>query len=127
MNFVDEFVIPRDEWLRGEGPDKSFLHRVEDGKECCVGIYLKACGVPIRALTGIADAVYLCDDDDEIDFPDDLSWMLDGSDIGDLYSNNDCVDSEYTESRREEDIASLFADNGIKVTFVDSLSTKSVE
>lgn len=43
-------VIDRSIWLRGEGEDESRLLRVADGKMCCVGIYLAACGVPSSQL-----------------------------------------------------------------------------
>ena len=40
-----KLTIDRNVWLRGEGNGVSFLLREVDRKMCCVGIYLKACGI----------------------------------------------------------------------------------
>src|SRR5271166_1340196 len=34
-----ELIIERDKWLRGEGYERSFLLREEDGKMCCLGFF----------------------------------------------------------------------------------------
>ena len=40
------FTIDRSIWLRGEGSEHSRLLRPHDNKMCCVGICLRALGVP---------------------------------------------------------------------------------
>lgn len=39
-----KLTIPRSQWLRGEGGSSSWLLRPSDGKLCCLGHALRACG-----------------------------------------------------------------------------------
>src|ERR1041384_6869017 len=53
MGELKAFTITRSEWLRGEGPDCSYLHRASDDKECCLGQFLRRVhGVPAAQLLG---------------------------------------------------------------------------
>lgn len=49
---LKKLTIDRKVWLRGEGEGE--LLRASDGKMCCLGIYLKACGKAPRTLLGKA-------------------------------------------------------------------------
>lgn len=61
---VKELVIDRKIWLRAKREDAkkwklgdatgSYLLREQDGKRCCLGIYLAACGVPDVLLEAVA-------------------------------------------------------------------------
>ncbi len=112
---VKSFVISMKEWLRGQ-PGDSFLLR-DDGQRCCVGIYLKACGVPeerlelVQAAAGVAEVSGIPD------------WMLEAvshcgvrSAIGQLYWTNDHGSDD---AERKAAITAQFAAKGITVTFVD--------
>lgn len=109
MNDVKAFVIPRSKWLRGQGNLESFLYRPSDGKQCCVGIYLSACGTPLSSLTGHKEA----------HGPDLPLWMHAGEAIAllELYESND--NRSLSEPEREAEIAEGFAKQGIAVTFTD--------
>lgn len=119
MTPVTEFVISRKKWLCGEGSSASVLFRPEDQKQCCVGIYLSACGVDNETLSKRSAARLL-----------GLSklpkWMTEENDgeiqdrfsvIGYLYATND--ERGTPDFERESRIAELFARNGVTVSFED--------
>lgn len=114
-------IINRAEWLRGEGPDDSFLLRTKDNKRCCVGIYLRELGVPDSVLSGMGAA----DQPRVADKLDPEHWLLsDDHTATELYDTNDTEiqpDSDdpiyRDESEREAKIARLFAKHGVFVTF----------
>lgn len=107
-----KLTIDRSIWLRGEGVDVSYLRRSPgDGKMCCVGIYLQACGVPPAKLDGMRSAVQVR----EL-LPDEAKWLVrgdcNGLGVGDLYQTNDT-------SADEARIARLFAyHGGVEVKFI---------
>jgi hypothetical protein len=108
-----EFVIRRSVWLRGEGPMNSMLLRPSDGKQCCVGIYLSACGVPNEALEHRPNATSVTTVKDLIP-----TWLLVSSiTVNWLYRRNDAP--YLHDGDREAGIQHLFAEAGVKVTFVD--------
>jgi hypothetical protein len=134
---VTEFVIDRSKWLRGEGGELSRLLRKSDQKQCCVGMYLTACGVPFENIEEVSVGSELWDmwkdmGFKEEDFPDWLKeeledqWdTIDGrerlvrpkSDSFRLYTENDTPHT--TEEERELFIAAMFAKYGVKVTFIN--------
>ncbi len=137
VKLVSEFVIDRNKWLRGEGGDRSRLLRKSDEKQCCVGMYFAACGVPFENIEEVSVGSELWDMWMDMgfkaeDFPDWLAeeleeqWdEIDGrprlarpkSDSFRLYTEND---SEHiSEQERELFIASMFAKHGVKVTFIN--------
>ena len=63
-------TIDRAVWYRGQGPEESKLLRSEDGRRCCIGLYLQACGVPDNALRGKPVAVQLFN----IALPPEADW-----------------------------------------------------
>ena len=120
MTEVKRFVINRNVWLRGDA-NRSRLLDPESRKQCCVGIYLSACGLTDDALEEYAQA----EDVTEDGVPD---WLFRGEDPADdgparrpspvasiLYSVND--DSALSEEMRESRVAHHFASQGITVEF----------
>lgn len=105
---MKEFVIDRSKWLRGEGPAESYLLRASDGRMCCLGIYLEACGVsptdlrskksPTTCLVPKEHPVF------ELDLPQ-------------LVTVNDSFG--YEDAERETVIAECFARREINVRFMD--------
>ena len=118
--YTDEFEIPLRCWLRGEGPDESYLYRTKDKKQCCVGIYLRHCGMKVKDLKGQPGAEDVaCNGDNPL--PSKASWLVDGGSLNtieasSLYSINDAVDMSETE--RKKQVKAQFAEVGIKVKFV---------
>ncbi len=49
---ITSFTVDRATWLHGEGSNKSYLRRVEDGKMCCLGFMALACGLPEASILG---------------------------------------------------------------------------
>jgi len=88
----------------------SMLLRPSDGKQCCVGIYLSACGVPNEALEHTPNAGVIKSQ------PLVPAWLLSAT-ANWLYRKND--DIHLHDSDREAGIQYLFAEAGVKVTFVD--------
>jgi len=108
------FAVRRPTWLRGEGGIDSRLLRVSDGRQCCLGQYLTACGVPHDALAEVSSP-------GEVAGPDVPAWLLnpDGRDsvlAEVLMEVND--DHELSEVARESTLTARFAQAGITVRFV---------
>ncbi len=120
-----KFVINRKIWLRGEGSAKSSLFRDTDGKQCCLGIYLNACGVPKNILEGCSTVKdFLNQTGKNITLTaDQVQWMISDSsskssnDVVKLYSEND-YSIDNSEENREKTIKELFAKNNIDVEFI---------
>lgn len=134
-SIVTELTIPRKEWLHGEGNEASSLLRPSDCKRCCLGHYLKACGLKDQDLQNFTAPSQL--EDAGITIPDQARWLLD------IYSNSYSTDSNHcfllmlrndnfnndnpeilysnSDKEIEEGIISLFLDAPvpIRVTFVD--------
>lgn len=111
---MKELVIDRKVWLRGEGTGKSKLLRVDDGKRCCVGIYLATLGAGDGDLRECALA-------SEVRLPEKAGWLVNanGNDTQAahaLYRAND-LDMPPGQNR-EQAVAALFAEHGIAVKFV---------
>lgn len=109
---VKRFTIKRNEWLRGN-PDEGKLLNYE-GKMCCLGIYLKACGVPAEDL-------------EDKDMPSELAceyklpaWLATEEDelvpVVKLANKND--EAGLAPAVREKQLRELFKEQGIVVRFV---------
>lgn len=123
---VRQFTIDRNEWARGDLYDNR-LFNPENGKSCCVGLYLQACDVPRARLVMQATA----DDLDEV--PEEAMWLVAVAHTGFrhpsaaasvVYEVNDSGTSEdeddqvpITETEREHHVAAVFAQQGITVRF----------
>ena len=115
MDVIMKLIIDRDIWLRGEGSGWSYLLREEDSKMCCLGIYLKECGVPSEKLLYMTSPYQLV----KI-IPPEAGWLLGSSSIDtcSLMELNDEKKIE-KEDEREEKIAYIFAKHNIEVEFVN--------
>lgn len=115
MKEIKKFTIDRKIWLRGEGTDKSKLLRSSDGKMCCLGIYLKKCGVKPTLLNNLASPRQV-----GIPIP---NWLLNtrGENsmlVDSLMEENDReLVTEKMMNLKEREIRGLFKEAGIKVTF----------
>lgn len=117
-----DLIIPRDKWLRGEGDVASRLLRTRDSKMCCLGLYLAACGVPLKDIENRTAPTRVVS---SVDIPAWLAWpdmhgaMKSTADANRLMAVNDST--LMGEMKREEEIAFLFAKNGVEVRFVDTV------
>lgn len=112
-----KLTIDRNVWLRGEGASASCLLREVDGKRCCLGIYLQACGVRDEEL-GYSESPEKIQH-----LPNQAQWLIEPTtytDTGDtcnLMERNDI--REIGEDEREEKIASIFAKHNVEVEFIN--------
>lgn len=136
-----EFTVDRSKWDRGkifenvraeDGVDEStYLLHPSDGAMCCLGFYLKSCGVAdsyLRDHGGPKDAARpMLSKGRRI--PAQMKWLLEGEEHYPAYSVVD--DSELAQKlmnvndkeglsgrEREKKIAAIFAKQGVKVKFV---------
>lgn len=129
-----KLIIDRAVWLRGEGKGKSFLLRQEDGKRCCLGIYLAALGVSDELLEHVGSPARGL----QLSLPAEAGWLIEAEAYGfrfphensavacDLMHMNDAPEHGYlridgldlTEARREEFVAARFKEHGVEVEFV---------
>lgn len=132
------FTIDRERWCRGADPNPKLV-READGRMCCLGFFLLACGVereelldqgepqePFQTMNPDPDCIpkvakFLVHVEVDNESLDELGRpdvsMTPTNDATDLMSVND--DDKLDEARREEKIARLFAKQGVGVTFVD--------
>lgn len=121
------FTIDRSKWLRGEGDGDSALLRPRDGKMCCLGFYLESCGLTPAQLEG-RDAP-----SEVVNAPESAEWLYDSAGALRLQHKRvqsdvcmqlmDINDSESEDAEdREAFITKAFAEQGIKVTFVNGAS-----
>jgi hypothetical protein len=113
---VMKLVIDRNVWLRGEGQGWSYLLRPGDGKMCCVGIFLEACGVSREVLRGTKTANQARRNHDAHEVEKIPDWM-DNTNAGFLYDDND--DRLMSEDERERRVARRFAGQGVEVEFIN--------
>jgi hypothetical protein len=118
---MKHLTIDRSRWARGlpmEGGTYLLDPSGDTGKQCCVGIYLSSLGVEDAELAWKETA-----DDVTSPLPDEANWLISQgssfrSEVADkLYSEND---RDQSEEDREQEIAALFAEQGIEVEFVGS-------
>lgn len=121
---IKAFVIDRLIWLRGER--NSALLRDSDCKRCCLGIYAEACGVADGLMVSTADPAELdeaskktlCDAGGDWLFGEDEYSHRNSKATNDLiYANDTSMLS--SEPQREKNIARIFAENGVTVTFIN--------
>ena len=114
---VSSFVIDRAIWGRGRGDGKGVLLGDDDCR-CCVGIYLKACGVPDDVMKGVDTAYKL-----KFNLPTETAWLKSdrfNSTVNKLYGVNDDLLTDLNipkETYRESMVQRLFAEENITVTF----------
>lgn len=120
-----EFEIDRETWHRGQGSNTSQL-LLENGNKCCLGFYLKACGISDLVIynkgTPKMVANELENSDEQSKIP---SWLLIPADRKRHYINSDSCRalinyndvSSTTDEEKEAKIKEVFAANGVTVTF----------
>ena len=115
---VTAFEIRRQEWMRGERSRLFDPTRARESR-CCVGLYLRACGVPDAALADRSNASDIRD----VQLPDETEWLFDEFAEAPCYGDSEAAEFLYDENDStdvaESSIARLFAAQGITVTFRD--------
>ncbi len=111
-----KLVIDRSIWLHGEGKGDSYLLRRRDGKMCCLGIYLDACGVSKDLLLSLRMPSFL-----EV-IPLEAEWLINDED-GRARSSEDVFELAILNDTRavddrENKIAEVFKKNDVEVEFV---------
>lgn len=123
--------IPVSKWLHGEEDVEklfdgaklgSMLHRPQDQKMCCIGIYLEACGISRSLLTDVGDP-----SDVRTDLPKQCLWLInileDPNNEGYPHQTTNSKDTEdliqeNDNDAREEKIAEIFAKHDVEVEFI---------
>jgi len=115
---MKKLTISRKRWLRGEGAGQSYLLRPDDKKMCCLGFYLRSCGVSAKEISGKGSPTEIKQ------LPKQAEWLsvelvedpLRTSDsCGLLMTHNDNIGGK----NKEAAIKELFASHKVDVTFVD--------
>jgi hypothetical protein len=119
-----KLVIDRERWQNGSKPGRSMLLNTGNGRMCCIGFYMLACGATEAQ---IEDTSTPCDMWlNEI--PSEARWLVntievplrnDSSACTRLVTQND--NQVVTESVREQGITEEFAKHGVEVEFIDRL------
>ena len=129
-----KLVIDRKIWLRGEGCEFSMLKRRSDGKFCCIGLYLKECGIDDSYLEGVPDASKLKQCFPRL-IPEQAMWLTKVSGVpasaGVFYEANDYeipqdlssleeIEIRFkSEADREAMIKELFLKYDVEVEFIN--------
>lgn len=114
MKWPTHLEIDRAKWLRGEGAENSRLLRHYDGKMCCLGLYLEACGVPREVLRDKNTPAQL---DERIP-----RWLYEPNKaltrvVSMATSKLMGVNDDPKERKREDLVREMFAAHGVTVTF----------
>lgn len=113
MSNVKEFTIDRSKWYRGNTGTNSALRR-EDGRQCCLGFFGVACGVPGEHLLGIGYPTSFYNGAGGGEWP---SWLLTTEGAHKFVTIND--NASIDGPSREQRLTELFAAHGVSVHFVD--------
>jgi hypothetical protein len=118
---MEKLIIPVANWLHREGGAASALLRPEDGKRCCLGIYLEDnCGISPVFLSNTA-APDLLPDPILAKLPRWLTIHRNNTALAEaLMSANDDEDDEGDEETTRENVRALFATADIEVEFCET-------
>ena len=136
---MEELFINRQDWIRGDQRYGMFsaLLRASDQKMCCLGFYLRSCGIEEMADYSSPGHLHSNYTDEQRASNPIPEWLLQSAsnftfdrnesqdgrnntlDCQRLMDINDSPDPELTEEQREKEIKELFLLHGVKVTFVD--------
>jgi hypothetical protein len=113
-----KLTIDRNTWLRGEGSVVSRLLRKDDGKKCCLGFYMNACGVSDSKI----EDVRLPSELDDI--PSEAAWLVEKNikNLGmasPIAFNLMLYNDAFSQFGREEEITKIFKEAGVEVEFVN--------
>jgi hypothetical protein len=118
-------VILKDgEWLRGAHSNTdnvaefSQLLRHWDKRRCCIGCYLRDCGLPDEQLRGAGTA----EDIDREELPEEASWLhddigLDSEEASYMYAVNDDTDEIYSDHERVRQLNKLSKPHGVRLVY----------
>lgn len=112
---MKELIINLKKWYRGKGSDNSRL-RLSDGRQCCLGFYLRACGVRAQNIESHATPGAVSHQ-----VPDEARWLLGNqfkehsNDCQALMNFNDRED--VSESVRRQQIVDIFRRHDVVVKF----------
>lgn len=125
-----DLVISRKRWIRG-GDGMSYLLRDTDKKMCCLGFYLRSCGVRPSKLTDRESPREVTNAKGDVVMPPNAAWLVTktGADsrtcLALMRINDDDDDDPFAadetkrEAKREAKIARIFAKHDVRVTFTD--------
>lgn len=108
------FVVDRETWIRGGHDKHSMLCRGDDGKQCCLGFFLRSCGVSKTAISDRSTP------SDVGKMPKKAAFLLEDSQSGDsvaAYSMMEVNDDNAADAAIEEKLKKLFAENKVRITF----------
>lgn len=132
-----KFTIDRARWLRGD--ENPYLLRASDGKMCCLGFFLRSCGLSDDELRDHSEPQHPFEEGRPDEIPNAAAFLVESEeadedewgepsfdygptdDASDLMTAND--DPEVTEAERERRVARLFAKHGHEVDFVDACAS----
>lgn len=124
MRKSTEFTVSRAAWLRGDADSSMLLDG--RGRMCCMGFYLRSCGVPevdllesmcIRDALGQESKGDLEELERDVGFGGKSRYSDDLSSAENIYAVND--DSSIPDGEREALLTALLAERGVTVHFVD--------
>ena len=114
---MKQLVIVRDKWLRGDDPDLPPSELLNDeGEMCCLGFYLRQCGMPQKVLRNQASPFDVKDT-----IPKQARWLLNeegqnSASCNSLISINDV--GTKNDKKRERKIKKRFGKHNVEVKFV---------
>lgn len=112
MDVITTFTVKRSTWVRGR---PGYL-LMEDGRMCCLGFFVQACGIPPEAML-------------QKTYPGTLlklrsqlpPWVIDYGNISEIVHVNDTIrviDKDDDETR-EARLKKLFMMHGVEIVFED--------
>lgn len=107
-----KFVISLKMWHRGRGSTGSALRRLADRKQCCLGFYLRACGLKVKDIEARTMPYRV------VALPDEAKWLGQNTNTdaaNELARINDVRGMSETE--RKKQIKQEFAKHDVRVTF----------
>lgn len=123
-----KLVIDRETWVRGDSMNAALINN--KGQRCCLGFYLRACGVPDEHMREIGDPETMLQRT-SAKVPEQAQWLIAKASPLDLPKQNTACnelihDNDggfFKETVREKEIAKKFAAHGVEVVFVDRPET----
>lgn len=114
-----KFTVKRSKWLRGIGPDDSYLYNTESKKMCCLGFFACAVGHTKKQIADVADPYEV----KNTKFPPELVMKVDDHErinteiCKDLMEINDST--SISDAERESELKTTFRKAKITVSFED--------
>lgn len=119
----DVLVIDRKRWMRGRGSDDSYLYNTENRQMCCLGFYLRHCGV---SLDGVRDQRSPADVLEHSKTKRVPAWLAAANDDDGEMNTDTCFmlmtfndDKHAAEKDRENAIKAIFRKHNVTVKFVN--------